>query len=83
MGAWLGGCDLQWSVLGLCILLIDFLSYILWCVCVVVQMKEQFHEGIIHNKTNCYAPGIEGWKTLDGQRIICQRRTIALSESAG
>ena len=41
-GAWLGGCDLQWS-----------------------------------------APGIEGWKTLDGQRIICQRRTIALSESAG
>jgi len=34
-------------------------------VCVVVQMKEQFNEGTIHNKTRCWAPGMEGWKTLD------------------
>ena len=30
-----------------------------------MQMREMYHEGSIHQKTRCWAQGMEGWKALD------------------
>ena len=37
-GVWLRGCGLQWSVLGLCVLIIiDFLGYLLWAYTTIMD----------------------------------------------
>ena len=34
-------------------------------LCVMLQMKELYTEGTLHQKMRCWAPGMEGWKPLD------------------
>ena len=33
--------------------------------CGVLQMKELYTQGTLHQKMRCWAPGMEGWKPLD------------------